>query len=511
MGKQAADNFILFSPVGSTDPVSRNVLGDGSIAHYDGSMIHICRTYRPEQVVLYLSEEMRRFEDEDRRYTESLELLGEELGHEFVCSVEPDCFVPEDHSVVEAQDYDTFYNDFEEILRNLHREYPDYKLLINVSSGTPAMKTALYLLANFLPFKTYPVQVSTPLKKSNRTEWLRSAGGLHAVWPKNVDSVMDVDSRCVDVCYDNLSVRLVKQNIRELVDAYDYSAALVLANGIRDYVSDELIDYLAAAVKRVEQRWTEITDPSIAKAFGLPKAGEALGAAAVAKGVDEDNPFAKAFQQKVQEIGEDAFEQGDENGALIEYLLWVQMKQKRGDYADFIRGLTPMLFALMQLAIDEIEGLHIERDGCERGKHDAPRFDSGKVQNLVEGMLDCGRAKRRLRGKLLEWGAMGRTLDSKVYCDIIDILKGENGLPWYTDLEKLREIEQSVRNQAAHEIRGINDGWIERNNRFGYGSEQILEAIKRCAGSMRDANGEKVLAVNWKSYDKMNELVKSLL
>lgn len=46
MGKK-----ILFSPVGGTDPISEN-------NYRDGSMLHICRHYKPDKVILYLSKEM---------------------------------------------------------------------------------------------------------------------------------------------------------------------------------------------------------------------------------------------------------------------------------------------------------------------------------------------------------------------------------------------------------------------------------------------------------------------
>lgn len=42
---------ILFTPVGGTDPIS-------STNGHDGSMLHICRQYKPDEVVLYMSKEM---------------------------------------------------------------------------------------------------------------------------------------------------------------------------------------------------------------------------------------------------------------------------------------------------------------------------------------------------------------------------------------------------------------------------------------------------------------------
>ena len=73
MGKR-----ILFSPVGGTDPIKYCS---------DGSMLHICRHYQPDEVVLYLSKEMTEKHREDNRYVKCIELLGELLHHNFLVRV----------------------------------------------------------------------------------------------------------------------------------------------------------------------------------------------------------------------------------------------------------------------------------------------------------------------------------------------------------------------------------------------------------------------------------------
>ena len=45
---------ILFTPVGGTDPISLN-------NYHDGSILHICRFYKPDKVILYMSKEMLDF------------------------------------------------------------------------------------------------------------------------------------------------------------------------------------------------------------------------------------------------------------------------------------------------------------------------------------------------------------------------------------------------------------------------------------------------------------------
>ena len=57
---------ILFSPIGGSDPI-RNFR--------DGSMLHICRNYLPDQVYLYLSYEMCVHHEKDDRYRYCIEKL----------------------------------------------------------------------------------------------------------------------------------------------------------------------------------------------------------------------------------------------------------------------------------------------------------------------------------------------------------------------------------------------------------------------------------------------------
>ena len=42
---------ILFTPIGGTDPISET-------NYYDGAALHICRMYKPEKIVMYMSKEM---------------------------------------------------------------------------------------------------------------------------------------------------------------------------------------------------------------------------------------------------------------------------------------------------------------------------------------------------------------------------------------------------------------------------------------------------------------------
>lgn len=129
----------LFSPIGNTDPIKY---------FYDGSMLHICRYYKPDVVILYLSHEMILHHEKDNRYVRSIELLGEKLGHTF------EVRIIRDEQMVDVQQYDLFYHAFRGIIADIEEEMmPEDTLIVNMASGTPAMKSALLVMATLAEYR----------------------------------------------------------------------------------------------------------------------------------------------------------------------------------------------------------------------------------------------------------------------------------------------------------------------------------------------------------------------
>ena len=123
---------ILFSPIGGTDPISN---------FRDGAMLHICRIYKPDIVYLYLSKEMCEFQEKDDRYRYCLEQLGKKLDKQF------EVIEIQKNELEEVQVFDTFMKEYREILNDIRDKNPESEIILNVSSGTPAMKSALQILA----------------------------------------------------------------------------------------------------------------------------------------------------------------------------------------------------------------------------------------------------------------------------------------------------------------------------------------------------------------------------
>ena len=226
----------LFSPIGNTDPIKYL---------YDGSMLHICRYYKPDIVYLYLSKEMMENHKKDNRYVRSLELLGEFLHHKF------DIRIIENPEMINVQQYDVFYNEFHKIIAEIETQKgPEDILLVNMASGTPAMKSALLVMATLAEYRFLPIQVSTPQKKSNLEHEEREEYDVNTNWELNEDNEESAENRCQEIKCLNLMRLLKVDMIKKHLLCYDYHAALAVGKEIKDELNPTTYQWLETADAR---------------------------------------------------------------------------------------------------------------------------------------------------------------------------------------------------------------------------------------------------------------------
>ena len=97
---------ILFTAVGGTDPIS-------STNCYDGAILHICRYYQPDKVIMYMSKEMLENQEKDNRYQYCLDKLCE-LQHRMMKYE-----VIEKKELTKVHEFDFYYEDFQKIIREM--------------------------------------------------------------------------------------------------------------------------------------------------------------------------------------------------------------------------------------------------------------------------------------------------------------------------------------------------------------------------------------------------------
>lgn len=437
--------YVLFSPVGGTDPIANE---------RDGSMLHICRKYHPECVVLYLSKEMVQRHDRDDRYRDSLRRLAAREGFS------PEIIVEKRAELAEVQIYDFFFQEFRPMLLELHRRFPEHRLILNVASGTPAMKSALYLLAAFLPFPVLPVQTATPVRAQNPRLEPHMDYDVELYWECDLDNEDYID-RCQECRYENLNLQLQKESVRAHLRSYDYAAALTVAKPSQALFSPKTLGLLEAAKVRGELNWRSIR-PEWKRELGL--AGSSLSRINIA-----------------------------------EYLLWLRMKQRRGDLADFLRGLTPGLFELLKLAAEEKGGYPVSSYCDSFGRFCRDRMTGDDMGQELLRLLE-------IPGRSLD-----RTfLSSSHYAAILE--KKCPSEPWAAPLLQLRKIEEKIRNLAAHTITRVDENWLK--DKGVSSSREIMELLKTAVRLLNQDDGRPLtpkLAIDWGAYDVMNRMIEESL
>lgn len=432
---------ILFSPIGGSDPI-RN--------YHDGSMLHICRNYLPDRVVLYLSGEMYQHHVQDNRYVYCLEELGKKMSHPFEIEV-----IVRDE-LTEVQDYAYFYTEFTKCINDIVAQMDEGdELLLNVSSGTPAMKNALIILATLAEFSFQPIQVSTPLKRSNYMDENTKKYEVQEQWEFDEDNEPQEGdtSRCEEIKSLNL-VKLLKVNLLEKhLQAYDYTAALEIARDLKNHISVKAMSMIEQVNERSQLNTKRV------------------------------NELAKEIKYQPMPV------KNQENCDLLEYVLLLQIRVRRKEYADFIRAITPVVFELFCRVLKR--QCHIDiKDYCDEKKNGL-RWNLEKIkQTEVGDILQKEYAATGFRG--------GPVYSSQLKPLILHYSGSEkvNSL-----VKDLRHAEENARNKAAHTIVSITNEKIGKWT--DYTAEELLEKIQQLTLFVVPGQDDSI----WGSYDRMNEAI----
>ena len=432
----------LFSPVGNTDPIKY---------FHDGSLLHICRHYQPDVVYLYLSKEMIENHKKDNRYVRSVELLSEKINHNI------EVHVIENSDMIDVQQYDVFFTEFRKIIGEIEKQKNNEDiLLVNMASGTPAMKSALLVMATLAEYRFIPIQVSTPKKKGNLEYEDRDDYDVETNWELNEDNRSEAENRCHEIKCMNL-MRLLKIDIiKKHLLSYDYRAALEVGKDIKDDISPEIYNWLEAAAARSVLDWNKMNK-------ALPKGN------GIVTPVKTD----------------------DVKRSLFEYTLILDLKLKRGEYADFIRAFTPLGVDLMESVIEQYCEVNIS--DYYKGKNSAKQWNQRKLESSEILPLLQGDFSRFNFGPVYSIQLVN-LIEAKCSDDLLKQRARE-----------LVTVEQNTRNIAAHNIVSVTEKWVKEQT--GKSVSVIMWLIKYICSRVKINIREE----NWNSYDKMNTHIIKLL
>ena len=205
---------VLISAVGNTDPI-RNF--------HDGALVHIARKYRPDKIIIVFSEELIRKKDDIEKVIRSIdsEYLPEIVYHEPIILNN------------EVHIFDTMFDQFDDIIREYYTK--DDEFILNLSSGTPQIKSALFVLNRLSEINVKAVQVPSPEKKSNAGVRHDDSEDVDVLIDTNLDNKQDYVDRTIEDTSDKFKQGLIKKTLRDFIKKYDYKASLEIANQLPDF------------------------------------------------------------------------------------------------------------------------------------------------------------------------------------------------------------------------------------------------------------------------------------
>lgn len=205
---------VLISAVGDTDPI-RNF--------HDGALVHIARKYRPEKIIIVFSERTISKKDDIDKVIRSIdsEYLPEIVCHEPIILNE-DVFV-----------FDTMYEQFDAIIQKYYTK--DDEFILNLSSATPQVKSALFVINRLSEINVKAVQVSSPENDSNAGVGHDDSEDIDTLIDTNLDNKQDYIDRTIEDTSEKFKQGLMKKTLRDFITKYDYKASLEVANQLSDF------------------------------------------------------------------------------------------------------------------------------------------------------------------------------------------------------------------------------------------------------------------------------------
>lgn len=444
---------ILFSPVGSTDPIS---------GQHDGALLHITRTYRPDLIYLYMSKEMCELEDRDSRYTYCLDKLKELCGMDFKVQV---IRRPE---LVDVHIFDTFLDEFQQIITGILSENEECELLLNVSSGTPAMKSALQVIAAMSEKNKIPVQVASPKKAYNDSrEDVKGEYLVDLQWELNEDNAEDYENRCTVSSSINMAARMKKEIIKKHINAYDYVAALAIAEDMEGFISEDAIRLMKAGVSRL--RLDRNTCDKL-----------------MAKDSYDIFPF-----------------KGREECRIVEYIILQYLKLKKDEYIDFVRGMSPLIFIAVIRIIEKTCGYDLDNITYLDPEMQKKGIFTRKWKPAAESDDDVKAARIIVN--------VGKFVSNDEAYKLLKIIASDDKEVLEL-VKELREIEKLLRNPVAHNIASVSPTVIKeftanKSRKNGYSANDIMNMLVKL---VRKA-GINIKNEDFNSYDRMNREIEARL
>lgn len=447
---------VLIAVVGKTDPIR---------GLHDGPILHIVRWYRPERAVLILTAEIERDEKEYHYMEDAIHLLDSQCQVEIIST-----------GILQPHSYDDFSIPFLDICNQIRNRYPNRKVLLNISSGTPQMETAMCMIAISEPSVYIPVQVASPERSANKAPFFKPQEDLIEEWFElNEDNESRAESRCHEPKLLNFKRPMLQSQIISLIQNFDYAGAWQLYQDNQKLFSKRVGLLLEHAKYRLNLEYKE---------------AEALADQLGSKDI--------LYPVKRSDVAR-----------LIEFFNSMCVKQSRGELNDFSMRLEIMT---EYLAIYILENcMRIKRSEITNVRKlknsEIMYLSKSKCVSKIPGIdvyLDLQFSDKK--GGAFEWG---KAINALSLVHIVQYMATQERFKKYEmaagEMLQWVQLSTQVRNPAAHTIISITEDLIRKS----YSNKDSQNLCNSMRTILRQVFGSEGKDEAFKIYERINELVKA--
>ena len=392
---------ILISAVGDTDPI-RNF--------HDGPLLHIVRVYRPEKIVLVHSERSLTKHDKLVKALKSIKDYSPEI-------IQDGGVLPDAQVAIFDKMYDT--------VSSIVKKYiSDDEIILNISSATPQIISAMFAVNRISDFNVTAVQVVTPQHKSNEGLRHDNQEDIDTLIETNLDNQSDYEERTLEDTGMKFSLDLTKRNLKALIDNYDYQGALELLRALKLPKKQESF----SNIKELRKKLTEISDTI--KIQGMP----------------DKIVKAKLLSNQAK-------------SALNSYLN-IDRNHKQGNIAEVLIRVKSLVEFILENYLNNhfLDVITYKEDG-------KPFLNASKYPEILKKFQEDA----KMRGKKYHSGY----LSLPAYIGILKFFEPNHDL--LKHIYKIQEINQ-VRNQVAHSLQAFDRKNLKKVSSAVFASKQILLA-----------------------------------
>lgn len=390
---------ILISAVGDTDPI-RNF--------HDGPLLHIVRVYRPEKIVLVHSERSLTKHDKLVKALKSIKDYSPEI--------------IQDGGVLQDAKVAIFDEMYDTVSSIVKKYISDDEIILNISSATPQIISAMFAVNRISDFNVTAVQVLTPQHKSNEGLRHDNQEDIDTLIETNLDNQSDYTIRTLEDTGMKFSLDLTKRNLKALIDNYDYQGALELLRALKLPKKQESF----SNIKELRKKLTEISDTI--KIQGMPD---------------------KIVKSNLS---------NQAKSALNSYLN-IDRNHKQGNIAEVLIRVKSLVEFILE---DYLNNHFLDVITCKDGK---PFLNTSKYPEILKKFQEDA----KMRGKKYHSGY----LSLPTYIVILKFFEPNHDL-----LKHIYEIQKinQVRNQVAHSLQAFDRENLTKVSSAVFESKQILLA-----------------------------------